>query len=75
MTIKSFVLGALLASAVFAGIVVAKDGLGVTNVRVGTAAAIGIAASADGQTVYVVNGNGLFKSTDGGDHWRRLEVD
>ncbi len=75
MTIKSFALGALLASGAVAGIVVAKDGLGVTDVRVGPAAAIGIAASADGKTVYVVNGNGLFKSTDGGEHWRRLEVD
>jgi len=39
---------------------------GVTVVRVGPTAAIGVACSAGGSIVYVIHGKGVFKSTDGG---------
>ena len=47
---------------------------GVTDVRVGPTAAIGIATSADGATVYVVHESGLFKSTDGATTWHEMPV-
>ncbi len=43
-----------------------------TDVRVGPTAAIGITTSCDGSTVYVANGNGIFKSTDSGTTWGKV---
>jgi len=75
MTSRTFAFAALAGALASACIAVAAEGLGVTNVRVGPTAAIGVATSADGLTVYVANGNGVFKSADGGLTWRRLPVD
>lgn len=43
-----------------------------TDVRVGPTAAIGITTSSDGSIVYVANGNGIFKSIDGGEKWNKV---
>lgn len=72
---KSFYCG-LVAGVLLAGAtVVAAEKIGVTDVRVGPTAAISVTTSSDGQTVYIVNGNGLFKSLDGGANWRKLPVE
>ena len=64
----------LVAFAAFAlgisGSLIAKE---ITDVRVGNTAAISVATSADGRIVYVAHGNGFFKSTDGGDNWKRIK--
>lgn len=65
-----FIIGLALSGAAFAA-----DRIGVTDVRVGPTAAIGITTSADGRTVYVVNGNVLFKSSDGGSSWSKLQAE
>lgn len=38
----------------------------------GLSAANSISTSADGQIVYLVNPNGVFKSTDGGGNWEQI---
>lgn len=47
----------------------------VIDARSGPAVAISVATSADGSTVHVVNPNGFFKSTDGGETWRSMPVE
>jgi len=67
----SLAVGALSATAIAA----TAQKIGVTDVRVGPTAAIAITTSADGNIVYVANGNGVFKSTNGGETWIRLPVE
>ena len=43
-----------------------------TDVRVGPTAAIGIATSCNGDVVFVANGHGIFKSSDGGETWNQV---
>jgi len=45
---------------------------GLTDVRVGPTAAIGISCSADGEIVYIAHGNGVYKSNDGGKNWKQI---
>ena len=59
-------LGVVLGFILGMAVTVTASAKGLTNVRVGPTAAIGVATSADGQIVYIVHGNGIFKSTDGG---------
>jgi hypothetical protein len=42
--------------------------------RGGTGAPLAVACSADGSTVYVVRGNSVLKSTDGGSTWREMPL-
>lgn len=53
----------------------AAQKIGITDVRVGPTAAISIATSADGSVVYIAHGNGVFKSTDGGETWKKLPIE
>jgi hypothetical protein len=69
--VVSISVGALFVTALAA----AAQKLGVTDVRVGPTAAISVATSADGNIVYVAHGNGVYKSTDGGEKWRKLPVE
>ena len=69
---KRIVLACLALLCCGVGYLYAKNSI--TDVRVGPTAAIGVACSADAQTVYVAHGNGFFKNTDGGETWKQIPV-
>ena len=75
MSMKSFAVGVVCGVLASSVVAMAAEKIGVTDVRVGPTAAIGITTSADGSILYVVNGSGLFKSADGGATWTKLQVE
>ena len=62
----------LVALGVLIGLSVQSFAAKPTDVRVGPTAAIGVSSSCDGKVVYVANGNGIFKSSDGGTTWTQV---
>lgn len=43
-----------------------------TDVRVGNTATIGVSTNCEGNIVYIANGNGIFKSSNGGETWDEI---
>lgn len=75
MVVRVWMVGLAIASLGAVSVAVVSQKLGVTDIRVGPTAAISVSTSADGKIVYVAHGNGVFKSSDGGETWRKLSVE